>query len=314
MKINFHLKWIYILSFLFILSCKGQNKDDQKNSVVQQEKVKDDKPIKDELFNGKIFYSGDELNHYTFVISSDINKSDSLTYSIYKKNSENIYVFSIEKLIANTDQEKYKITDLVTFNDYSPGNTKVTIKAQKNGYTVELNNKNKIVKTWFLEHNTAIEPYDNYLSLLLHSYIKEGVNAKNIVSTQSKATIESIISKYWHQPDFYKDSFFKRESKVINSTISTENMEVWKLCNEKLDFTEVAASNELESDWRYPYKNIKSLNIIYNLFSDSSYGDSFEGQTLPQQMALYMYFLPWKQRKAIYEEIDKLKTELKQKQ
>ncbi|MGU3373829.1 hypothetical protein [Chryseobacterium sp. M5A1_1a] len=168
----------------------------------------------------------------------------------------------------------------------------------------------------FFIHSKAqtFQPYESYLSILLHSYIKEDINTRNIATRQSKATIESIISKYSHQPDFYKDSFFKREAKVIDHNISIENMKVWKLCNEKLDFSEVASPNELESDWRYPYKKIKSLSVIYNLYSESSYGDSFEGQTLPQQMALYMYFLPWKQRKAVYDEIDQLKTELKQNQ
>lgn len=78
-----------------------------------------------------------------------------------------------------------------------------------------------------------------------------------------------------------------------------------------LDFSNVLQEESLESDWRYQYKNIKSLDKIYELYKDTNYGDSFAGQTLHQQMALYMYFLPRKERKIIYEEIDNMKRELK---
>lgn len=92
-------------------------------------------------------------------------------------------------------------------------------------------------------------------------------------------------------------SFFLRESKIIDNSISQQNIEVWKKCNEMLDFSNVLQEESLESDWRYPYKNIKSLDKIYELYKDTNYGDSFSGQTLHQQMALYMYFLPRKERK-----------------
>ncbi|KFC18405.1 hypothetical protein [Epilithonimonas lactis] len=163
----------------------------------------------------------------------------------------------------------------------------------------------------FFKLNNVENPYENFLSILLYSYKKDGITAENIVSNDSKAFIESHISNYMHKEDFYRDSFSKRESKIIDNTISAESMKIWNLCNSKLDFSNDASENDLESDWRYPYSQIKSLSIIYNLYTDSSYGDSFEGRTLPQQMALYMYFLPWKEREKVYKEIDALKKQLR---
>lgn len=166
----------------------------------------------------------------------------------------------------------------------------------------------------FFSLNNVTNPYSNYLSILLYSYKKDGITSKTILSEKSKAIVESTISKYTLQEDFYKDSFFKRESKIIDNSISQENIKVWNLCNEKLDFSKVVPEESLESDWRFPYKSIKSLNKIYALYKDENYGDSFEGQTLPQQMALYMYFLPWKEREKIFEDIDKIKLKIQTEQ
>ena len=317
MRIRLTIQWIHIiLLFSFIYNCKGQNKDDVKlNSISVSDKIEKKIDNKDELYVGKIFHTGDELNNYTFIISGDINKQDSLTYSIYKENNnDNKFVYSIEKMLDNNDQEKYKIIDLIKFNNYSPESTRTQILNKKNYYDVILNSNGKNIKKWtFKLHNISISAYEKYLSILLYAYIKNGINEQNIITTKSKLAIEKIIKQYSYQSDFYKDSFFKRESKIIDNTISFENNDIWKVCNEKLDFSQIVSENELESDWSYPYKNIKSLNRIYDLYKNSSYGDSFEAQTLPQQMALYMYFLPWKERKITYDEIDKLKEELKNK-
>ena len=59
--------------------------------------------------------------------------------------------------------------------------------------------------------NSSFTPensYQNYLSILLYSYLNKHINKKNIVSDNSKQIIESIISNYSHQEDYYKASFF----------------------------------------------------------------------------------------------------------
>ena len=67
--------------------------------------------------------------------SDKIHENDDLTYSIYKKNNEESYLFSIEKLVSNEDQELYKIIDVFKFKDYNSANNKIEIKDQKKTYS-----------------------------------------------------------------------------------------------------------------------------------------------------------------------------------
>lgn len=127
----------FILISLFLLfSCKN---DAQENKI-------------DEIFVDKIFFSGDELNNYSFISSDNYNKEDSLSYSIYKKNNQDEYVLSIEKLISNDDKEKYKIIDIFRFKDYSK-NTKIQLNEEKNTYNLLLINNGKTLKKWPFKQN-----------------------------------------------------------------------------------------------------------------------------------------------------------------
>lgn len=139
------LKWIFFI--LILLNCQKQHSN---NTAPAKGSIKEVREIdnKDELYIGKEFYSGDELNIYTFITSGEINKEDSLTYSIYKKNDSEEYLLSIEKLMSNEDQELYKVKDIFKFTDYNPAKNTVKITNQKNGYSVSLLDQDKTLKKW----------------------------------------------------------------------------------------------------------------------------------------------------------------------
>lgn len=64
------LKLIFV--FLIITSCKEQNKKNTTSTKVNLTEATSGISNIDELYIGKVFYSGDELNTYTFVISNKI--------------------------------------------------------------------------------------------------------------------------------------------------------------------------------------------------------------------------------------------------
>lgn len=101
MKIKKVIHWINILLILFFVSYNGQNKKESKS---ENQSITNIKGKEDELFKGKIFFAGDNLSQYTFIKTYDISKNDSLSYSIYKANNKNEFVFSIERLISNDHQ------------------------------------------------------------------------------------------------------------------------------------------------------------------------------------------------------------------
>lgn len=146
-----------IFLILILSNCKAQNAQSVQNVDAQKAvptKEPDQVDRKEELYVGKEFYSGDELNTYTFVKSEQIHGDDSLTYSIYKKNDEEAYLFSIEKLVSNKDQELYRIIDVFPFNNYSVANNKVEVKNQEGGYALLLLDKGKVLKKWDFASNS----------------------------------------------------------------------------------------------------------------------------------------------------------------
>ena len=154
MKIRSYLYVINILSILFFQNCKQQINENEKieaksTSNVPLNKVNEN----EELFIGKIFFSGDELDQYTFIKSGDLNKDDNLTYSIYKENGKNIFIFSVERLVSNIDQEEYEITDIFKFENYSAENTQIKLEQQNNENIVLLLQDNKVIKKWTFQQN-----------------------------------------------------------------------------------------------------------------------------------------------------------------
>ncbi|QNN42940.1 hypothetical protein [Pedobacter roseus] len=146
------MKTILKLTLIFVIfiinTSKAQNVKKTKSREITSNVTTSNINSKDELYIGKEFYAGDELNTYTFITSKKINDKDSLTYSIYKKNDIERYSFSIEKLVSNEDKGLYKILDLFVFTHYKTENHRVKILNTTNGYSVLFIKKDEILKKW----------------------------------------------------------------------------------------------------------------------------------------------------------------------
>jgi len=66
-----------------------------------------------EIFIGKKFYEGDELEHYLFLKNEVLSKDSVYCYSIYKNKYD--VVFSLEKLINYEDVRQFLIIDTIVF-------------------------------------------------------------------------------------------------------------------------------------------------------------------------------------------------------
>lgn len=159
------------------------------------------------------------------------------------------------------------------------------------------------------DENNGFINEDQKLYLFGNKFL-ETINSKNVSSKDIIGNIEFSIKDYSSQKDFGTNVFFDRESKRISKNLDSEQMKIWKTCNQYLDFSDVCSENSLESNWRYPYDKIKSVSTIYNLYKNKSYEEGFESETLKYNIALYMYFLSWSERKKVYEEIINIKKDL----
>lgn len=80
---------------------------------------------------------------------------------------------------------------------------------------------------------------------------------------------------------------------------------------ESLSFGDVVPEEVLESDWRYPINQIKSLSKVYDLYKNETYGDGIMTELPYFHMYLYMYFATPSERKEIENELIVLKRKLK---
>ena len=146
MKTIFKLTGIFVI--LILSNCTEPNKRKTISKETASNAARSETRREDELFVGKNFYSGDELNTYTFIRSNKIKENDSLTYSIYKRNDGTGYLFSMEKLVSNEDQELYKIIGLYKFSDYDSANHRVEVLNRGDGPSILFMNRDKILKRW----------------------------------------------------------------------------------------------------------------------------------------------------------------------
>ncbi|AYN01631.1 hypothetical protein EAG08_16185 [Chryseobacterium sp. 3008163] len=229
------LKWIFLI--LILINCKKQNIKEISPAKITSDNASTKVESKDEIYIGKEFYSGDELNTYTFLKSDKIHENDSLTYSIYKKNDKESYLFSIEKLVSNEDQELYKIVDVFKFNDYNSANNKIEIKDQKDGYSVLFLDKDKVLKKWNFElNNSAISKswngeYEcNFLRIKEESADPRAYAMINITIESNTATFKldsykEILDKKLLILDSNPSRIILREKDNVNSkfTITRKN-------------------------------------------------------------------------------------------
>lgn len=127
---------------IFIISCKGQKEE---KTIEKKEIPSKSEKKSTEIYIGKIFFSGEELQDYQFV-KGNITTADSISYSIYQNISNKKYVFSLEKLLKNEDIEKYKIIDTINIDVSIDG-----LIIEENSNVLSLFYDKKILKTWKLK-------------------------------------------------------------------------------------------------------------------------------------------------------------------
>jgi len=235
MKIIMKLNWIFLI--LILINCKDQNTKEISPAKITSNNAITKVESKDEMYVGKKFYSGDELNTYTFLKSDKIHENDSLTYSIYKNNNEESYLFSIEKLLSNEDQELYKIVDVFKFNDYNSANNKIEIKDRKDGYSILFLDKDKVLKKWNFKLNNRViskswngEYECSFLRIKEESadpraYAMINVTIENHSATFKLDSYKEILDKKLLIRDSNPSKIILREKDNVNSkfTITREN-------------------------------------------------------------------------------------------
>lgn len=133
----------FILFGIFTLSlinCKGQI-----NKISNTTNISVKKDTIEEIYIGKKYYDGDELNYYEWIKSDQIfSKSDSALLTIYKKIGSNQYILSLEKLIDNYDVKHYEIEDTLNIKSINLA----LIKTEINGNVITLLYNNLAIKEW----------------------------------------------------------------------------------------------------------------------------------------------------------------------
>ena len=146
------------LIFIFFYSCKNDRRilpnEEEKEKIVSIDDIFIDSTFysneerleiynyktyterNNEIFIGKKFYEGDELNHFLFMKSNIVTPDSIYNYSIYKNKRD--LIFSLEKLISHEDVKQFLIVDTLLF-------------FKKNKYEIQI--KNKITKDSVLLFN-----------------------------------------------------------------------------------------------------------------------------------------------------------------
>lgn len=292
---------LFSIYFVFIANYKAQEKQIKEGEWIQLSITKKDTIIYNPCLseNRKIIIKNDNLIDYTGqeTISCKINSFFSKKgwqYIILEKHCS--YSDTIAYKEINNNILQWKLYNNVSF--YS------TSSSSRKNYRV-VNEK--------CNDDKATVPIQEKKDIFLYNFIKEGITPQNILSSKSKTIIESIIGNYTTMDDYGSDQFYEREvSKLKNYNITEEQMKIWNLCLSKLNFEDVADHDKIENDWRYPYDRLNFAKKIMDLYKDTRYGDSWQHitNTPKYHIALYMYFLPWKERKVVYEEIESLKRNI----
>lgn len=144
MKIKIQL---FLISLFVITACKKKSTNIYSQALNNSSKSNtefSDKKNQKDIFIGKEFFSGDELNDVT-TVKTDKTSVDSIHYSIYKDNTSDNYIFSLEKFLKNEDVEKFKIIDTVNLKS-----AEIELKEENvaKNRILSLKLDNRLIKNW----------------------------------------------------------------------------------------------------------------------------------------------------------------------
>ena len=246
---------ISLIFYLFFISCK---RNEEKKEAIYNEKalpnvlseIKSDS-IK-EIYIGKVFFSGDELNFYSVLETNSFKQIDSMSYSIYKNNKNDMYVFSLEKFLKNEDVEKWKIIDTINIKNYNSKDFIIKENIIKENVSVEIYLKNKSLKKWMFNkkrNNPLISLYNidgwrvmcnNYLT---HLDISKKDSEMFLYSDNDIYINIEVVPEINKENEFYikfkntaryKDYYPEKKHIIDNEISKTENIAKLTLKGDKL--------------------------------------------------------------------------------
>lgn len=215
---------IILISYCFFISCKG---NEENKVFINEDKIvttvlSENKQGKDsvrEIYIGKTFFSGDELNDFTIVDNNNFKQIDSLSFSIYKKNNGEDYIFSLEKFLKNEDVEKYEIIDVVSFKNYDAKNFIIKENILKNEINLEVYDKGVKLKNWILKLKTQAVIPENWYGIYHTDINDENEDWRETQSIGISITKDSIIYEAAGYQLFQK---YKLKGKMNNENLKLE--------------------------------------------------------------------------------------------
>ncbi|KAF2333763.1 hypothetical protein [Flavobacterium daemonense] len=253
-----------IVIILFLISCKGQEKnkiiDSKKGTFSKKEACINNS---NEIYIGKVFFEGDELNDYEWIKSDKIKNVDSLSYSIYQNKQTKYYIISIEKNLKNEDVEKFKIIDTLNIKNCVSSDLKIKENILTSKIEVNVFCKSKIVKTWGFKSVNVNESQipSNWLGNYHMNINEESKDWREIKSISVSITKDSIV----YEAAGYQ--LFERYLLKIKKNNNAINLSFDKIINgsqnavlEKTkDFGEILYDGK-NYNWICPYIDISFMN------------------------------------------------------
>jgi hypothetical protein len=255
---------IILISYCFFISCKGnqENKININNDKTIPKELSKDKfeneSIK-EIYVGKTFFSGDELNNFTVVGNNNFKQIDCLSYSIYKSNKSENYIFSIEKFLKNEDVEKYEIIDLVSFDNYNFKNFIIKENILKNEINLEIFDKGKKLKSWIFKTQTIIpENWYGVYHTDLNENNKDWRENQSVSLTIKKDSIIYEVAGYQIFQEYKLKGKINKGNLKLKFDKAIENTESAVLEKTK-DFGEISFDDK-NYNWVCPYMDVSFMD------------------------------------------------------
>lgn len=137
------MKKIILLSILVFLSCKNNSK--VKNIQINEQIT----TINNDIYLGKKFYESDELSNFEYLLGGVLSKDSIFNYSIYE--DEDMYIYSLEKLISYHDLREYLILDTLRLKKTEVSNLKSYSYPLTNDLKILNFKQNNLIETFFID-------------------------------------------------------------------------------------------------------------------------------------------------------------------
>lgn len=270
---------IYILLILTLfISCKKQNQSD---NIVHNKKIILVDTVKKtilqrDLFINKEYYEQEELTDVK-ILNFVKTSIDSISYSLYKTNNSENYIFSLDKFLKNEELAKYKIIDTVNLKS---DKIEVNIENHTDYKTLNLFLNKKILKKWKFKSFSKKEKlsiFNNWknndveliinnenISCLFHEQCAYSFPIK-VLSKNEVELIWGYLSRDCVYDVLFEDTFGLPKDKVPQngkpfSKYTLEN-DIVKVTYYYNDWLKLYRKKMEENDKPYPFSTTFSIKI-----------------------------------------------------